>query len=230
MIEHTPSLRRATHYTARRSPAWLLLLAALLVAAFLGLASLTTMPQVVAFNEELLRRVATLRGPMLDAAMLLFTRLGNPWVVAALLVVLGLVLLRVRRWLDMLSVALAGGGALLLTEGLKLSYARARPAVVPSPLEISSYSFPSAHALGSLVGYGMLLVVGLQLARRGWQRWMLGVALPVLILLIGASRVYFGVHFVTDVLAGFLVGLAWLLVSVGGVRLFAQWRARRMAA
>jgi undecaprenyl-diphosphatase len=214
------------HCTKQRT-APLLLLAALFVAVFLWLASVTTTPQVVALNEALLRRVAALREPALDAAMLLFTRLGNPWMVAALLVLLGLVLLRLRRWLDMLGAALAGGGALLLTEGLKLYYARARPAVVASPLEIGSYSFPSAHALGSMVGYGVLLVVGLRLARRRWQRWLLGLTLPLLILLIGASRVYFGVHFVTDVLAGFCVGLAWLLVVSGGVCVFERWHTRR---
>jgi undecaprenyl-diphosphatase len=221
MTEQTISPRR----TAARSLALLLLLA-LLVAAFLWLASVTTTAPVVAFNEELLRRVAALRMPALDAAMLLITRLGNPWVITVLLVVLGLLLLRLRRWLDMLGVALAGGGALLLTEGLKLYYARPRPAVVSSPLEISSYSFPSAHSLGSLVGYGVALVVGLRLARRRWQRWLLGLTLPLIVLLIGASRVYFGVHFVTDVLAGFVVGLAWLLVSFGGVWLFERRRAR----
>jgi undecaprenyl-diphosphatase len=224
MTEQTISPRR----TAARSLALLLLLA-LLVAAFLWLASVTTTPPVVAFNEELLRRVAALRMPALDAVMLLITRLGNPWVVTVLLVVLGLLLLRLRRWLDMLGVALAGGGALLLTEGLKLYYARPRPAVVSSPLEISSYSFPSAHSLGSLVGYGVVLVVGLRLARRRWQRWLLGLTLPLLVLLIGASRVYFGVHFVTDALAGFVVGLAWLLVSFGGVWLFERRRARHAA-
>jgi undecaprenyl-diphosphatase len=230
--EFTPMTEQTTtlhHTETRRLPPLLLLLAALLGAAFLWLAHITTTPPVRALNEELLRRAAALREPALDAAMLVITRLGNPWVVAAVLVLLGLLLLWLRRWAAMLGVALAGGGALLLTEGLKFYYGRARPAVVPTPLDLGSYSFPSAHALGSMVGYGVLLIVGLWLARRLWQRWLLGVALPALILLIGASRVYFGVHFVTDVVAGFVVGLAWLLVSVGVVGWVEQWRARRVA-
>jgi undecaprenyl-diphosphatase len=167
------------------------------------------MSQVVALNEALVRRVYMLRTPVLDAVMLLFTRAGNPWVVAGLLVTLALVLLWLRRWSDIVGVAVAGGGAWFLTETLKHYYQRARPALVPTPLEVSSSSFPSAHALGAMVGYGILLFVGWRVLRR---RWLLLVP-PGIIMLIGISRVYFGVHFLTDVLAGFLVGLAWLLVS-----------------
>jgi undecaprenyl-diphosphatase len=203
------------------------LAAALLAAvAFVWLAHITTLPPVIAWNEAVLRTVAALRTPALDALLLLATRFGNPWLVAGLLGVLGLLLLLRRRWADLIGIATAGGGAWLLTEGLKHYYHRARPLVVSTPLEVSSYSFPSAHALGAMVGYGALLVVGLRLVRRTGLRWLLLIVLPPLIMLIGASRVYWGVHFVTDVLAGFLVGLAWLLVAVQVVWLVERSQAR----
>ncbi len=201
-------------------------LAALL--AFFWLAHLTQAPEVEALNEELLRWVALLRTPLLDELMLLFTRIGYPWVIAVLLVGLGLLLLWYRRWLDVVGVALAGGGAWLLTEALKNYYQRPRPAVVASPLQESSYSFPSAHALGSMVGYGVLLFIGLRVVRRHWLRWLLVLVLVAIIFGIGASRVYFGVHFLTDVLAGFLMGLAWLLICASLIWFLEPYRAYRL--
>lgn len=195
--------------TVRRA----LLVVLLAVLAFVWLAHLITTPQVAALDAEMVRRAAALRTPLLNVVLLGATRLGNPQVIAGLLAVLGLVLLRLRRKLELLSVALAGAGAWFLTEVLKQYYQRPRPALVPTLLETGSYSFPSAHALGALVGYGMLLFIGLRLARRRWQCWLLLLALPAATVLIGASRIYAGVHFPTDVLAGFLVGTAWLLLS-----------------
>jgi undecaprenyl-diphosphatase len=205
-----------------------MLIVPLAAGIFLWLATITTMPHVLSLNREIVQHTAELRTPLLNAVMFFFTRLGNPWVIASLLIVLSLVLLYARRWIEISGVAVAGGGAWLLTELLKQFYQRARPALGSTPLDVSSYSFPSAHALGSMVGYGMLLWVGLRLIQQRWCRWLLLSGLPPVIFFIGVSRVYFGVHFLTDVLAGFLIGLAWLIVSVGLVWALDYWRVYRM--
>lgn len=194
-----------------------LLVALLAGVVFLWLAQSTITPQTTTLDTALLHQAAALRTPLLNSFMLLVTRLGNPWFIAAIFVLLGCVLLFLRRWLETLSVALAGIGAWVLTESLKQYYQHPRPADVSTPLNVGdSFSFPSGHALGSLVGYGMLLFIGLRFVRASWQRALL-LVLPSIIVLIGASRVYWGVHTLTDVLAGFLVGLAWLLVAIGVV-------------
>jgi undecaprenyl-diphosphatase len=205
----------------------LLLLALLAVLLFLWLAHMITHPQVAALDADVVRRVAALRTTPLDGALLLVTNMGDPWIITVLLVVSGLALLRARRWLDGLAVALAGGGAWLLTESLKLYYQRARPALVPTPLEMSGYSFPSGHTLGAMVGYGMVLFIALRVVRWPRLRALLLLLLPAMIVLIGASRVYFAVHFPTDVLAGFLVGTAWLLLVVQAVWIGERYRASR---
>ena len=118
-------------------------------------------------------------------------------------------------------------GAWLLDGGLKLTFARARPTpffdYYPAP---SSYSFPSGHALFSVCFFGGLAVL---LTHRLDNRvaqvmvWLIAVAI---ILLIGGSRVYLGVHYPTDVLGGYAVGLAWVTAVALGDR-FAEHRRRR---
>lgn len=118
-------------------------------------------------------------------------------------------------------------GAWLLDAGLKLTFARARPTpfydYYPAP---SSYSFPSGHALFSVCFFGGLAVL---LTHRLDNRvaqvmvWLIAIAI---ILLIGGSRVYLGVHYPTDVIGGYAVGLAWVTAVALGDR-FAEHRRRR---
>jgi undecaprenyl-diphosphatase len=129
-----------------------------------------------------------------------------------------------RRGALLVIVTLAG--AWMLDGGLKLLFARARPNpffdYYPAP---SSYSFPSGHALFAVCFFGGLAVLLThRLRSRAVQGavWILALAI---ILLIGASRVYLGVHYPTDVLGGFAVGVAWVTAVALGDRL-AEHRRR----
>ena len=128
---------------------------------------------------------------------------GKALTVIAILCVVGLIL-RPRFRPDALSMLVAIGGGELLVIGLKALFHRPRPAEVFASL---GYSFPSGHSFFAVTLYGMAaywLVRGTR-ARR-WV-WLPAVAL---MLLIGFSRIYLGVHYASDVLAGFCVGLPWL--------------------
>jgi undecaprenyl-diphosphatase len=135
--------------------------------------------------------------------------------------------LKGNRLLAWAWAAAAAGGA-ILDYLLKTTIHRSRPEYAASFLHGSSYSFPSGHAMGSVIGYGFLAyAVVITSQRRGWQRGIvIGVA-AVLALLIGLSRVYLGVHYPSDVAGGWAAGLVWLAVCVTGYRVVAGRRAFR---
>ncbi len=152
-----------------------------------------------------------LAGPEWAAAFWLgLTWLGNttPRIVLAGLIVLGLLLL--RRWhsvLFLVGVLLSG---IALSTILKLWVGRPRPQLVTHLDYVSSQSFPSGHALNSTLFY---LAVALLLApflRQRGARWALYVVATSLSLATGVSRIVLGVHYPTDVIAGWVIGAAWL--------------------
>jgi undecaprenyl-diphosphatase len=120
-------------------------------------------------------------------------------------------------------VSVAGG--VLIGQTMKWAYARPRPELVPHGAEVFTASFPSGHSMMAAVVY---LTVGALLARtqadRGVKVYILIVAV-LLTVLVGASRVYLGVHWPTDVLAGWALGGLWALVCLVAM-LWLQSRGR----
>ncbi|MSO95018.1 MAG: phosphatase PAP2 family protein [Thermoleophilia bacterium] len=139
-----------------------------------------------------------------------FTWLGGPVGTTAVTGIAVGILMRAARGRDAAFVALSVIGVTVLVAILKAIYERARPELgSPIPLP-HSYSFPSGHAATAVVLYGAL---GILLAERSRSRarsvaWLVAAAATAFA--IGASRVLLNVHFVSDVVAGFAVGLAWL--------------------
>ena len=119
--------------------------------------------------------------------------------------------------------AFAGGG--LLDVVLKLVIRRPRPPGAAAFLQHFSWSFPSGHAMASLIGYGMLAYVLtlLWIHHRSAQiAVVLGAAL--LIIAIGFSRLYLGVHYFSDVVGGYAAGVLWLSACISGVEVARRWR------
>ncbi len=135
--------------------------------------------------------------------------------------VVGFLLIQ-RKHHAALFLAAATGGALVVSLALKSSFNRPRPDVVPHLSSVMTSSFPSGHSMLSAAVY---LTLGAMLARMSEQKrlklYFLGVAM-LLTLLVGLSRVYMGVHYPTDVLAGWTIGLAWALLCW----LAARWLQR----
>jgi membrane-associated phospholipid phosphatase len=142
------------------------------------------------------------------------TWLGNVPVLAAVTAVAAAVLAWKRQRMELVLLLLAVVGTEILTVGLKAGFHRRRP-FFPDPLATeSSYSFPSGHASVSLAVYGTIGFIAARHLRDVRARIAVLSASAVLILLIGMSRLYLGVHFLTDVIAGFSLGLAWVTLCV----------------
>ncbi len=151
--------------------------------------------------------------------------LGSPVTMSVLALGVGLLLAARRQWILLGGwlAAFAGGG--LLDAVLKLVIHRPRPPYAAAFLLHYSWSFPSGHAMGSLIGYGMLayLVGVLWIHRRSAQiSVVLGAAL--LIVAIGLSRLYLGVHYFSDVVGGYAAGLLWLSACISGLEVARRWR------
>ena len=115
-----------------------------------------------------------------------------------------------------------GGG--LVDTAVKILVNRPRP-LVDHPIHTAfGKSFPSGHAMSSLVCYGALLVIFLPALRKGRARHVAIAATSLLVLAIGLSRLMLGVHFVSDILGGYVLGAAWL---IGAVAIFEVWRVER---
>lgn len=144
----------------------------------------------------------------------LITHAGDPAILVLLSTIVALWLLyRRQRFLMLVWIAATGGNG-LLTRLLKAVFERTRPIHDHGVVSYEGWSFPSGHASGSFAVYAMLLYVLLR--GRDPQRWHLYglLAATALILLVGFSRVYLQVHYLSDVVAGFIVAATWLSACV----------------
>ena len=122
-----------------------------------------------------------------------------------------------RRWRCVATIIACVGGGLLLNDLLKHAFHRGRPLLDHPLLTLETTSFPSGHVAGSTVFYG-LLVVWIFGRTQQW-RWRLSAAAiaAAAIALVAFSRVYLGVHFLSDVVAAFAEGVGWLALCLGAL-------------
>ena len=219
--------RRRLRCIARFVVADMLVLAMLLVATglaagFLAIASEMVEGETVGFDKAILtalRNPSDLADPIgppwLEQVMRDVTALGGVTVVTLVtLATLGFLLVSRRYRIAALVLSSIIGGS-LMSSGLKAFFARPRPDLVAHVVEVNSLSFPSGHATLSAVTYltlgALLATTQTEASRRGY---ILGIAV-LLTLMIGVSRIYLGVHYPTDVLAGWSIGAAWAIFCLG---------------
>ena len=184
--------------------------------------------EVLAFDERLRRLTHDLASPRLTTLMRAASLYGGPAVLvpAGLVAAVAFMVKGWRRGALLVMVTLAGAG--LLNWLLKFSFARVRPAsFFDYPLP-GSPSFPSGHALyaaGVFGGLAVLLTARIRNRLLQLAIWLVAISL---ILLVGVSRVYLGVHYPSDVLAGYAIGTVWVTAVALGDRLARHRRRRRV--
>jgi len=195
-----------------------LLVVVLSLFAFVKIAEELGEGELASFDEWLLRLLRVPGQPhvpigpawLLEAAQDITVLGGRTMLVCVAVFAIGYLALERKYGAMWLVTAAAAGGGLLETV-LKQLFSRGRPSVVPPLVAVTSPSFPSGH---SMLGAIMYLMLGALLARFATRRrtriYLLGVAV-VITVIIGATRVYLGVHYPSDVLAGWCAGLIWAL-------------------
>lgn len=174
--------------------------------------------EAIRFDNQVRNALHTIASPPLTAFLRLVSNANGP--VAMLLYTLaaaGLFLWRGYRTSAAL-VAITMFGGVCLDGALKLAFHRPRPAPyfgLPTP---GTFSFPSGHSLMSLCFYGVVAyLVSVHVDSPRW-RFTLRACGVVMVLLVGISRIYLGVHYPSDVLAGFAAGLVWLTAIIFAYR------------
>ena len=210
---------------------WIVLAVAGCGLALLLLGSETLERATQALDERVLRALrrsdnpARLVGPAwLKRVAFDLTALGSPAVIVlAVVLALGHLLLA-RRGVAATTICLSTAGAFALTASLKWFFDRARPSVVPPLAAASGGSFPSGHAaLSAAVYLTMAALLAGEAPNPSARRFMLAAG-ALVTLLVGATRVLIGVHYPSDVLAGWVLGSAWALLCSAVSR---RWRKSR---
>jgi undecaprenyl-diphosphatase len=223
------ALRRVVQWAGGTEPALLLLLLVVVggVWGYIALADEVRAGGTQRFDEWALRSLRQADDPArpIGPAWLAevgrdITALGGVAVLVLMIAAVAGYLWLTRRRSVLVFVLIATVGGLLVSELLKNAFDRPRPVVVPHLSQVMSSSFPSGHSMMSAVVYMTLGTLLTAVVRgRKVKVYFLGVALA-LTGLVGVSRVYMGVHYPTDVLAGWMMGLAWAALC--------WWTARRL--
>jgi undecaprenyl-diphosphatase len=158
--------------------------------------------------------------PELTKAMLFISYFGAPLVTLLVGLASVITLWRRRQHDAVLAVLLAVPCGVLLNVLLKYAVQRQRPAFVDPIVTLTTYSFPSGHALGATVLYGVLAAVVFWSVPDARWRALAIVAAAAFIALVCFSRLYLGAHYLSDVIAGFVAGLLWLAVCLVAVTVF----------
>ncbi|WP_254052724.1 phosphatase PAP2 family protein [Bacillus sp. V59.32b] len=171
------------------------------------------------FDSAIIQFIQGQISDQLTSIMKVLTFFGSiPWfIMAAIAVSIFLVLSHKKRYAVFLLFTSWTG--LVLNLVLKWMFKRERPDLLPIIAE-NGFSFPSGHSMGSFVFYGALAVILVRISKHAFLDWIFGSLCALIILFIGISRIYLGVHYPSDVIGGFAAGGAWLTICGLGLRYF----------
>ncbi|WP_309742855.1 MULTISPECIES: phosphatase PAP2 family protein [unclassified Chamaesiphon] len=191
----------------RRQGVWLIVYL-LILAIVAWLCTEVWEKEVFSFDRSFLLWLHQFATPQLDRVMLFFTALGDPPTVVTIFLTTSVWLLIKRRYSDAIRFAIVCAGGIIINQEMKLFFAKPRPELWPRLIADPTFSFPSGHAVGSMVVYGFLAYI---LAKElpQFKLYICAIA-SSLIISIGLSRLYLGVHYPTDIIAGYGIGFLWL--------------------
>ncbi len=184
-------------------------------------------PELVAADDAISRVFFSYRSEKLTPIITFITNLGAAPTYFILIPLSALILFLLgKQWTVTINASFILISSSLLNTSLKNWIGRSRPLDDLHLVEVNSLSYPSGHAMSAMAFYGFLIYLTQKYVKNPWSRIVLSLLNALLILAIGASRIYLGVHYPSDVAAGFIAGLAWLIVCILIFRVFQFLRTK----
>ena len=189
---------------------YMLEIASLLLCIFVLILVCVTKENTDAFDSTIFNYIASFRCNALTVLFKNITEFGNWKVISTI----GIILIIALKKKDKIAILIAGGTPVIINSIIKNIIKRPRPSLELSLVEEKSFSFPSGHAISTMVFYGFLIYLVLKKVKNKMLKIALTIILSLLILCIEISRIYLGAHFASDVLAGLCLGICLLLVLI----------------
>ncbi|RDC63384.1 Undecaprenyl-diphosphate phosphatase [Adhaeribacter pallidiroseus] len=174
-------------------------------------------------NSDQLKRVDmevsgaffNIRNPLLSQCLFYLTKLGSIYGISTITIIAGVVLISRKRIIQLIGLFISVLGSGITMHYSKVYFHRERPLNIAYYIPENSFSFPSGHSTSIMAVLGILCYfIFLDIKKRPLRNVLITLGLSC-IFLVGFSRIYLGVHFLTDVTAGFLLGFLWVLLGIG---------------
>jgi undecaprenyl-diphosphatase len=204
-----------------------LIMATIGAIVFVKLANHVRSGSTQTFDDSLMRWMGAHHSPGLDAVMLEVTALGTGTVVMMIVAVAALFLVLTQHKYSAILLLASTFGGIVLNGVLKLGFNRPRPSIFVPAVHTVSSSFPSGHAMSAAIVYSTVAYLAARLHRRKWARWLVMTVALIVVGLISFSRMYLGVHYPSDVIAGVAIGLAWAGFCMATLEAIQKFALRR---
>jgi len=179
-----------------------------------------TSDRLTVLDVEVARWLRAHATPEVTRWLLLVTDLHSTIAVSCYAAIVAAALAWRREWRRLATVFVCVAGGLTLNVLMKLAFHRARPVLDDPLLTLASYSFPSGHVAGSTLMYGLIVAWTFTRTRRPLVRAAVAAAAVGAIVLVAFTRMYLGVHYLSDVVAAFAEGVAWLALCLSALAAF----------
>ncbi|MBM7692496.1 undecaprenyl-diphosphatase [Peribacillus deserti] len=188
-------------------------------AIFIAISKELNRNELIWFDQQFIDMIQGMISNEATVIMKFFTFGGSVLFISIGVLILFILLICLKKPRYALYLILSSGLGGLFNYFLKWLFKRERPSILPL-IQEHGFSFPSGHSMGSFIFYGSLAVIVAKLSHRKAMNWAAGISFAIVILLIGISRIYLGVHYPSDVIAGFAAGGVWLTVCGVGLNYY----------
>ncbi|WP_235560952.1 phosphatase PAP2 family protein [Bacillus sp. FJAT-28004] len=183
--------------------------------------------RIAKFDQIIISKIQGTESANLTAIMKFFSMIGSGLVVSILAVIMLVVLAKLQYRRELLFYVGILLGSTILNTVLKLIFQRARP-TIHRIVEVNGYSFPSGHSMGAFTFYGIIVFLLWKHIPNAHSRMVMIAIGSVMILAIGISRIYLGVHYPSDIVGGYLASGTWLAISIGLYQYVLERRSRKL--